>query len=214
MSARASMWRRRLPLLTGAFLFAAGNLALFFGYRSSTEARRTALEARRDDLRRTVEAHEAEAAKLAGQRGRLSEVSSAIEEFYGKRIGPERETLAAVVGELHAILKEAGVAAPQISYATAVVQKLPLSQMRISFPVRCDYARFKKLLHAFEASRRWLVVRGISIGKDTDQPGSVQVQIELVTYFAEREGAPEKAERAERPEKAARGAVPVRKAGA
>ncbi len=189
MSALLSTWRRRLPLLAVAGLFAVGNLALFWGYRSSTQIRRAALEARRDELRRTVEASEAEATRLAGQRERLSGVSSAIEEFYGRRIGTERETLAPVVAELHAILKDTGVAVPQISYATAQVPKLPLLQMRITFTVQCDYARFKRLLHAFESSRRWIVVRGVSIGRDADRPGSVQVQLEAVTYFSEPEGA-------------------------
>ncbi len=184
------MWRRRVALLAVAGLFAIGNLALFWGYRSSTQTRRAALEARRDELRRTVEASEAEATRLAGQRERLSGVSSAIEEFYGRRIGPERETLAPVVAEVHAILKDTGVAAQQISYATTQAPKLPLLQMRIAFTVQCDYARFKRLLHAFESSHRWIVVRDVSISRDADRPGSVQVQMEAVTYFSEPAGAP------------------------
>ena len=58
--------------------------------------------------------------------------------------------------------------------------------MRIAFAVRCDYPRFKKLLREFETSRRWIAVRGVTISRDTEQPGSVQVQIDIVTYFAER----------------------------
>ena len=59
------------------------------------------------------------------------------------------------------------------------VAKLPLTQMKINFSVRCDYARFKRLLKAFETNRRWLAVRGIAITRDSDQPGSVTVQLEL-----------------------------------
>jgi hypothetical protein len=58
--------------------------------------------------------------------------------------------------------------------------------MRISFSVRCDYSRFKKLLHEFETGRRWIAVRGVSITRDLEQAGSVQVNFDLVTYFAER----------------------------
>ena len=99
------------------------------------------------------------------------------------------------MAEVHAILKEAGVAVPQIAFATTPVMKLPILQMRVTFAVHCDYPRFKRLLAAFEASKAWLVVRDISINRDSSQPGQVQVQIELVTYFAEREepgAAPEK----------------------
>ena len=200
MKAQLALWRRRLPLVAMAVLFAGGNLAVFLTYRSSTQTRRAVLESRRDELKRAVEAQEAQASRLTGQRERLGGVSAAMEAFYGSRIGRERETLAPVVDEVHAILKEAGIAAPQIAFSTATVPKLPLMQMRVSFGVHCDYARFKKLLRGFEASRAWLVVRDISISRDSALPGQVQVQVELVTYFAERGDAPA-------PEKSAPGAA-------
>jgi Tfp pilus assembly protein PilO len=200
------IWRRRLPLLAAALLFAAANLAVFVTYRSSTQTRRAALEARREELKKIVEGQEADAARVVGQRERLGGVSAAMETFYGKRIGRERETLAPVVDEIHAILKETGVAAPQIAFSTVPVQKLPLVQMRITFAVHCDYPRFKRLLRAFEASKSWLVVHDISITRDSGQPGQVQVQIELVTYFSEREDLPAPEKPAER--KAADGVKP------
>jgi len=184
------VWGRRLPLLAAAVLFAGVNLAVFLAYRSSTQTRRAALEARRDELKGVVEKQEADAARVASQRERLGGVSAAMETFYGKRIGRERETLAPVVAEVHAILKDAGIAAPQISYQTGPYLKLPLVRMTISFSVHSDYARFKRLLRAFETSKAWLVVRDISISRDSVQPGQVQVQVELVTYFAERDEAP------------------------
>lgn len=199
---------RKLPLVLAALLFAGGNFAFFLAYRSGAHTRREALEARRDELKRTVEAGEAEAARVAAQKDRLGGVSSAIEKFYGQRVGAEREGLAPMVAEIHAILKEAGVAAPQISYTMAAVAKLPLEQMRIAFTVRCDYPRFKQLLRGFEASRQWIVVKGIAINRDGDRPGSVQVQLDLVTYFSEGAGAPEKPA-----DGTAQGAVAARKAG-
>ena len=182
----------RLPLVLAALVFAGGNVAFFLTYRSGFAERRAALEARRDDLRHAVQAAEKEATRVSGQRERLGGVSAAIEEFYGHRIGTERETLAPLVAEIHAILKDIGVAAPQISYSTAPMQKLPLSQMHIVFTVRCDYARFKRLLHEFETSRHWIAVRGVSISRDPERPGSVQVQLDLATYFTEGGEAPVK----------------------
>ncbi|MFY9550849.1 MAG: hypothetical protein WAU32_06835 [Thermoanaerobaculia bacterium] len=215
MSARRTLLRRRLPLLAAAALFAGGNLALFLTYRSSTHTRREALEARRDDLKRSVAAREGEAAHLSTQKERLGGVSAAMGEFYGRRIGTQRATLAAVVADVHEKLREAGVTTTQISYATSRMQKLPLEQMKIVLPVKCDYARFKRLLRAFESSRRWIAVRTVSIQRDGEQPGAVIVQLELVTYFAEGEdGGPAapKGPGKPPPPKAA-GAVPARRAG-
>lgn len=208
VTVRRPSWQRRLPLAAAAALFAAGNLALFFSYRASSQTRREALEARRVELQQSVEKREAEAARISAQEERLSGVSDAIEEFYGRRIGTQRALLASVVAELHAILEQAGVAAAQISYSTGTTpdKALPLTQMQISFSVRCDYPRFKRLLKAFEGSRRWLAVRTVSIQRDQELPGSVQVQMDLVTYFDEREGPPGK------PDAASAAALPARKA--
>jgi Tfp pilus assembly protein PilO len=183
MSTLPPLWRRQLTLLAAAILFAAGNLAFFLVYRSGWQARRESLEVRREDLRHAAEAKEAEAEKLTAQRERLSGVSSAIDEFYGHRIGPERETLAEIVAELHTVLRDVGVTVPSIGYTTSGVTKLPLTQMRINFSVKCDYPRFKRLLRAFETDKRWIAVHSVSIGRD--DPGSVTVQLELVTYFVE-----------------------------
>lgn len=204
MIPRRPVWKRRVPLAAAAALFAAGNIALFLSYRASSETRRDAVEARRVELQRSVQEREAEATRLSVQAARLSGVTDAIELFYGQRIGTQRDLLASVVSELHTILKTAGVSAAQISYGTSLDKSLPLTQMQISFAVKSDYARFKRLLRAFETSRRWLAVRTVSIARDTEQPGSVQVQIDLVTYFDERD----------RQDEAAASALPARKAGA
>jgi hypothetical protein len=175
----------RLPLVVAALLFAGANVAFFLTYRSGFAERRAALESRRDELQKNVEAAEKEATRVAGQKERLGGVSAAIDEFYGHRIGTERETLAPIVAEIHDILKEVGVAAPQISYTTMPMQKLPLSEMRIVFTVRCDYPRFKRLLRELETSPKWLAIRDVGITRDSEHPGSVQVQLGIATYFTE-----------------------------
>jgi len=203
-------WNRRMPLALGALVLAAANAVIFLGYRSSTNERRAALEARRDDLARTVAAREAEAEKLSIQNQRLSGVSEAMEEFYGHRIGTQEETLAGLVADLHEALKEAGIETSQISYATAPVVKLPLTRMRVTFGVKSDYGRFKKFLKILETGRRWIAVESVAIRRDTEQPGSVYVQMELATYFAEPSSpAPSTQSPAPPAAAPARGAVPA-----
>jgi len=177
-------WRKRAGLLALAGLLVAGNLGFYLWYRATAQERREAAEARRAALTRDVEVREAEAAKLAAQRDRLSSVSSAIEEFYGRRIGSRKETLAAVVSDLHSTLQKSGIAPAQISDATAPLPNLPLSEMRITFTFRNDYLRFKQFVGAVESGPRWMVVREIGLARDTELPGAVQVRMALATYFA------------------------------
>jgi hypothetical protein len=187
---RENAWRRRAGLLVVAALFLVANLAFLLGSRSIRAARRQALEDRRATLTSQVAAREAEAKKLIGARDRLAQVSSAIGEFYGRRVGTRRQTLAPVVEEVHAVMRKAGVAPSSISYSTAPLKSLALSQMLIGFSFQSDYARFKRLLAAFEANPRWIVVREVSLSRDSETVGEVQVRLVLGTYFSNEERPP------------------------
>ena len=46
------------------------------------------------------------------------------------------------------------------------------------------------LLGAFEADRRWIVVRDVSLTRKPDAPGEVQVGLVLATYFSGEESIP------------------------
>ncbi len=187
MKSREGIWVRRAGLLAVAGLLLSCNLGFFLWYRSTARERREALEARRAALAQEVEARGEEAAKLAGQRDRLSQVSSTINEFYQSRVGPRRERLAPFLEELHAVLQRVGVSPGQISYVTAPVSNLPLTEMLITFSFKHDYRKFKQLLAAFEADRKWIVVRDVGLSRDPDVPGSVQVRMALATYFSGEE---------------------------
>lgn len=187
MRGAARIRTRQAWLLSVTAALLAVNLAFFLWYRSTSRERRDALEARRTSLEREVQDREQEAVTLSRQRDRLSQVSSAIEEFYGRRVGPSRDALAPVVEELHAVLRRAGISPSQISYATAPMQDLPLSQMTITFGFKSDYSHFKELISLLEADRRWIVVRDVSLSRDTDTPGFVQVRMALATYFSGEE---------------------------
>lgn len=175
---------RRAAILLFAGILFAGNLAFFLWYRATAQERKDGMESRRVQLTRDVETREQEAAALGKQRERLSEVSSALNEFYGKRIGPSRETLAPVVLEIHTLLQRAAVAPSAISYATTRMQDLPLSEMLVTFSFRADYNRFKQLLASIETDKRWIVVRDVALSQDADLAGSVQARLMLATYFA------------------------------
>lgn len=189
MKRRENVWRRRAGLLAVAAVFLLGNLGFLIGSRSIRAARKQALENRRASLTTEVAALEGEAKKLVEQRDRLAQVSSAIEEFYGRRVGSQRQTLAPLVDEIHAVMKKNEVAPSTISYSTTPLKDLPLSQMSIGFSFQSDYARFKRLLNAFEVNRKWIVIREVSLSRDSEATGEVQVSLVLGTYFSNDEKA-------------------------
>ena len=180
---------RRAQILIVAILLLAGNLGFYLWYRATAQDRKDAMEARRTELTRDVDAREREAKKLAAQRDRLSSVSSAIEDFYGKRIGPSRDTLAPVVAEIHLLLQRSGILPTEMSYTTQAMPDLPLSQMLVTFSFRNDYARFKQLLSSIETDRRWIVIREVGLSRDAELPGGVLVRLALATYFAGEDAA-------------------------
>ena len=189
MKSRESIWRQRAGFLVVAALFLIANVGFLVGARSITSARRAALEEQRAALTHEVAAREAEAAKLEGERSRLARVSTVIDEFYGRRVGSRRATLAPIVEEIHAVMKRSGVSPATISYGTSSLKNVPLSEMVIGFTFNSDYARFKRLLAAFESNRRWIVVREVSLSR-SETPGEVQVHMQLATYFADEDKIP------------------------
>ncbi len=180
---------RRAQILIVAILLLAGNLGFFLWYRATAQDRKDAMETRRADLTRDVDAREKESKRLAAQRDRLSSVSSAIDDFYGRRIGPSRDTLAPVVAEIHLLLQRAGIQPTEMSYVTQKMTDLPLSQMLVTFSFRNDYARFKQLLSSIETDRRWIVIREVGLTRDQELPGGVLVHMALATYFAAEDAA-------------------------
>jgi len=182
-----NIWSRRAGGLALSGLLLAGNLGFFLWYRSTARQRERVLEARRVALQREVEAAETEAARLSRQRDHLSQVSAALDEFYGRRVGPGRDTLAPLVDEIHSVLRRVGIAPAQISYSAIALKDLSLTELKISFGFKNDYARFKQLVSALETSRRWLVVRGVTLTRDAEAPGSVQVQMQVSAFFVGEE---------------------------
>jgi cell division protein FtsB len=186
---RASeVWRRRAAWLTVALLFFGANAGFFLWYRATGQTRQDALEARRTALAGEATAAEREAERLEAQRDRLSRVSAAIEEFYGRRIGTRRATLASLVEQIHSTLKVAGIAPAEIGYSIKPVTGLPLSEMDATFGFAADYQKLKRLLNAFETGPRWIVVRDIALARDAEMPGSVQVRMLIATYFTDEQG--------------------------
>jgi Tfp pilus assembly protein PilO len=190
VKSRQNIWRQRAGLVVAAVLFLVANVGFLVGSRSITAARRQALEDQRAALTQEVTAREAEAAKLTEQRNRLAKVSTVIDEFYGRRVGTRRTTLAPIVEEIHSVMEKIGVSPVTITYGTSQLKNLPLSQMVIGFNFNSDYARFKRLLAAFESNRRWIVVRDVSLSRVPETPGQVQVHMLLATYFADEEKIP------------------------
>ena len=183
MTGSREMWRRHAVLLAVTLIVLVANVGFFFWYRATMRERRAGLEARRASLEREVQSREQEAARLVSQRERLFNVSSAIQEFYGSRVGTARDTLALMVEEIHSLLRKASVSPGQIGYATRPVADLPLTEMVVSFGFRSDYPRFKQLLSMIETNRRWIVIRDIGLARDPEAPGAVQVRMTLATYF-------------------------------
>ena len=190
MTGTASPWRRRAGLLAASAIFFLANLGFFLWYRSTTSVRAQALQKERSALQADVTGKEREASRLTVQRDRIAGVSQAIQEFYGKRVGRRRETLAPMVEDMHAVFRSTGLFPAQISYSTTPVESLSLTEMLVSFGYMTDYPTFKRLLASIENGPRWIVVRQMSLARDPTAPSTVSMRMVLGTYFADEAGQP------------------------
>src|SRR5262249_37540990 len=117
LNATLLTWRRHAVAVVLALVFLGANLGFFLWYRATTRLRASALEKERAALASDVAGKEQEARRLVAQRDRIAGVAEAIQEFYGKRVGGRRETLAPVVDEMHGVFQKVGVFPSQISYS-------------------------------------------------------------------------------------------------
>jgi hypothetical protein len=174
-----------------AIAFLLANLAFFLWYRSTAEKRAEGLEKERAALASDAAAKDQEARRLTSQRDRIALVSQAIQEFYAKRVGRGREALAPLVEEMHQVFRRTGVTPAQISYSTAPLESLSLTEMLVSFGYATDYPTFKKLLAAIEGDSHWLAVSQVSVARDATTPSAVQMHMVIATYFTpEDDGLP------------------------
>ncbi len=176
-----SAWRARLPLFVvlGALLVA--NVVLLVSYSLFYDDRFQNLVKEEKDL--TTRHDEARQAlrKVEESQQRLVQAQATLEEFFSGTLGSRRERLAPLIEEIYRMTRKAKLRPKNIAYTE--VDSEGAEEIRLAFTIDGTYADIKGMLVEFEASPSFLVVEGVTVSLNEDQPDMLHVAVSVVHYF-------------------------------
>ena len=120
---------------------------------------------------------------LAGFYERLQGTEKNIGDFYDKVLGTKQEKLIQVQREIVDIGAEYHINPETVSYDNREIDESGLEQFSISVPVEGDYSDLRHFIAKLESSKSFLIIEGISLQGTKEGGLTLQLQIQLTTYF-------------------------------
>jgi Tfp pilus assembly protein PilO len=202
-----SVWKSRLPLFAVLGALLAVNVVLLVSYNLFYDDRFRVLVQEEKDLSSRYDESRKALRKVEESQQRLAKVQATLEEFFSDTLGSRQERLAPLIEEIYRITRKAKLRPKNIAYSEA--DSSGAEEIRLAFSVEGTYADVKGLLAEFEASPSFLVVDGVSVGLNEDQPDLLRVGLSITHYFRPDAARPMRKGRAARaPAAATPGGVP------
>lgn len=106
-----------------------------------------------------------------------------IHDFYGTILGTKQEKLISVQREIVDIGTEYRINPEAVSYGNKEIVESGLEEFSINVPVEGDYADLRHFIAKLESSKSFLIVEGISLTGTKEGGLTLQLSIQLTTYF-------------------------------
>jgi Tfp pilus assembly protein PilO len=141
------------------------------------------LEGSRAEFKKELSEAERTQKTLAAFYDKLQTTQSNIDEFYNKVLGSKQENLISVQREIVDIGTEYRINPEIVSYSNKDNVENGLEEFSINVPVEGDYADLRNFIAKLESSKSFLIVEGISLTGTKEGGLTLQLQIQLTTYF-------------------------------
>jgi Tfp pilus assembly protein PilO len=178
------LWWERRRLWLPAAVFTAVAVLLLVGYRVALAGRlglqASAVEQRQGTLAEvSARRQEAEALVRGARSTRL-----ALDALYGDRLGTQARRLTAVIAEVKALARQAGLTGVEaISYQDREVAEVPLLQKQIVFQAVGGYDELRRFINLLEVADTFLTLEEIRVQGDAGGQ-MLRLQVRLSTLFA------------------------------
>jgi len=120
---------------------------------------------------------------LSDYYGKLKATQDNIAEFYDKMLGSKQEKLVSVQQEIVDIGSSYHINPDVVSINNKELPESGLEEVSINVPVEGDYNDLRNFIAKLESSKSFLVVEGISLTGTKEGGLTLQLQIQLTTYF-------------------------------
>ena len=114
---------------------------------------------------------------------KLKTTQDNIGEFYDKILGTKQEKLISVQQEVVEIGSNYRINPDVVSLETKDIEDNGLEQFSIRVPVEGDYADLRNFIAKLESSKSFIIIEGISLTGTKEGGLTLQMQIQLTTYF-------------------------------
>jgi hypothetical protein len=202
----SSAWRSRLPLFSVLGVVLAANVVLLVSYNLFYDDRFKALVSAEKELSGKYDDARKNLRTVEETEQRLAKVQAGLEEFFSGTLGSRSERIAPLIEEIYKTTRKARLRPKNIAYSEGTASGA--QEIRLTFVVDGSYSDVKGLLAAFESSPSFLVVEGVTVTLNEEQPDLLHVGMSVVHSFRPEPGQVPRRARAPRPG----GAVPARPA--
>lgn len=200
----ANPFRARLPLLGILVLAILANAGVLLSYNAFYDSRVLALMETRDELVKRRDEARAAMEKVSSAEKRLEALRDGLTSFHDDLLGLRRERLAPLIEDVYAITKKAGVRPDTVSYGEDG-QEGGIQRLGLTFSVNAPYPVVKGVLAAFEKNPQFLILDGVSVATNDEQPDLLNVNLSVIHYFRDEKMNPA-LRKSTRPSRAARSA--------
>ena len=178
-SRNSKQWKRWVR--AALVLVLAADALLLYANWSSTDASSREAAAQLVPLRTEEQLQRADVDRVAGIRGRLSEVQRNASKFYGDEFLATDTGYSTIVGDLNRISKNAGLRATNVSFKERLLEARRVTEVTLSATVEGDYVSLVRFINGLERSENFYLLDSLTLASATG--GSIKLNLQLRTYF-------------------------------
>lgn len=179
-------WRQMLPMWLPAVIFALVLVGWFFYQTSDSVGRKATLASDIAQFGAEVERLEMLHELVVADRREVEELQSGFQDINDRVFSDLDLRLTRILRATGNATRESGLLPGTYSYSAKDEKKLGYVRFGIGFQVDGEYAQIRKMLSLLQASPEFLIVDGLTLGKDEDQASrSLKIVVRLSTYLGQ-----------------------------
>jgi hypothetical protein len=117
----------------------------------------------------------------------LESTDRALADFYGKRLGTEKERFTRIVAEIRDLSRTAGLDPTTINYQMEPIEEQGVVQRSLTFTVSGRYLDLRRLINLLELSGSFITLDRVSLSEGS-QGAQLRIALQMSILFAEEAG--------------------------
>lgn len=181
---RFDLRRDGLRLATVLAGIVACDILLYFWLVRPVRLELAELETRRTTAQLTERTERKSLEQLRQVRGHVEGVDTGIKAFFDEMLATKRERLVPFQGALLELGDEFNVAPRSVSIGEEELEREGLEALAFSFPLTGGYENLRQFLSRLETMEQFVLVRSVSLTGAKEGGRTLQLNIEIETYFS------------------------------